>query len=176
MQASSFGAIGVMSEAKEDPIKYTLGEGIVLAYLGENNKYKYGLLFRGNQKLSDKVFRVGGLGGKFKDGYCQLIHYPNFKDKGNLAEGNHCIVDTTGKIVLTQEGLMTSPYHLKGVIATMNKKYYNLLTGEVITEGYSNVRSENFVFVENIDGVEKFKHQKRVYKIDYRTGSFEIFV
>jgi len=40
-----------------------------------DNKNKYSHLYKDGIKVSDEIFRKGGLCHGFKDGYCSLIHY-----------------------------------------------------------------------------------------------------
>ena len=108
------------------------------------------------------------MGSGFKDNnYCMLINYTNTKDSGT-----HCIIDIDGKIVFKQKNILNYLYYLKDVIATMDKEYYNLLTGEIITKGSNSINSENYLFVENRYNKE---FALGVYRIEYSTGKFEIF-
>ena len=71
----------------------------------------------------------------------------------------------------------STPYHVAGIIATVDSHYYNLRTGSVITKAdQSSMISDEFIFVENkyaFAGGEKFP--LGVYKINFKTGEFEIF-
>ena len=174
--------------SQKAPLNYhKLEHGITLNYLEiEDNQSHYGLLFRNGKKLSDIIFRVGGMGGSFKDNpYCMLIEYGNFHSalkttKAIKSLGNHCIIDANGKIVLTQEkGALQGLYYLKGCIAVSNNYYYNLITGEIITKGDNTITSNEFLFIENrysnLYGTDKGKYQLGVYKVNWITGEYELF-
>lgn len=103
-----------------------------------------------------------------KRNYCNLIQYDTIK-----SFGNHCIIDTNGKIVLiSSKNSLDYPYYLKGCIAIMKETYYNLLTQQIITKGSHTINSDKYLFVEN----HYFNdYKKGVYKIEYETGNYEIF-
>jgi len=86
-------------------------------------------------KVSDDIFRKGGLCHGFKEGYCGLIHYTRTneskKNDDGFSFGESVIINTDGKICLTREGLDYA-YHSGGNVASMGGYYYNLLTGEKI--------------------------------------------
>lgn len=169
---------------KTEEEKNSLGEGIRLVPVPEDEleEYKddtrssYSYLYKGDEKLSDAFFRKGGMCNGFKDGYCSLIEYvPNDRKGGST----HVIINTDGEVVLEEEGLKT-PYHVKGIIGSLDSVFYNLETGEIIAKG-NTINSENFLFVENRYNwdYETKKIGKEiplgVYKICYKTGEVEHF-
>jgi len=96
---------------------------------------KYSHLYKDGVKISNKIFRRGGLCSGFKEGYCGLIHYtrtkePKKNDSG-FSFGIHVIVNGDGKICLEGKSL-DSPYHTGGNVGSVGDYYYNLLTGEKI--------------------------------------------
>ena len=100
-----------------------------------NISMKYSHLYKDGVKISDEIFREGGLCAGFKEGYCALIHYtrteePKKSDSG-FSFGNSVIIDTKGKICLSRTGL-DYPYHVGGNVGLVGNYYYNLLTGEKI--------------------------------------------
>ena len=120
---------------------------------------KYSHLYKDGVKVSDEIFRKGGLCHGFKEGYCGLIHYtrtkePKKSDSG-FSFGNHVIVNTEGKICLEGKGL-DYPYHSGGNVGSVGDYYYNLLTGEMICRRPSSV----------ITGVECLYLEHR-YNFDY---------
>ena len=133
----------------------------------ENNRDLYSQLYKtqGNQlvKLSDNIYRKGGMCSNFEDGYCSLIKY----DKAEEGLGNHCIVNEKGEIAL-QGSTFNYPYHKKGVVASMDNKYYHLETGEVLAEGSSSFSSKDYIFVQS-------RWDGPVVKIKFEDGSVEIF-
>lgn len=150
-----------------------LGRGMRLVPLDfESNSENYSHLYKDGVKLSDVVFRRGGLCSGFgKNDYCALISYPEF-DGERGGWGNHCIVDLNGEIALNSDNQFDWMYYKKGVIATKKDVYYNLLTGKPIVAGRDRINSERFLFVEKSYG-DDYTHG--VYKIEYATGEFEIF-
>ena len=104
----------------------------------ENSKIvnmKYSHLYKDGVKVSDDIFREGGLCHGFKDGYCVLIHYTRTneskKNDNGFSFGNSVIINTEGKICLSRTGL-DYPYHTGGNVGSAGNYYYNLLTGEKI--------------------------------------------
>ena len=130
----------------------------------------YSYLYKDGKKVSDNIYRKGGMGNGFRDGYCALILY-----KGDGSDyGTHVLIDSEGDIALSQVKSGDHLYHKRGVIATMGSIYYNLLTGEPITTGSSSISSDDYIFVEcRYDYSNSF--EKGVYKIDHKTGEFEIY-
>lgn len=120
---------------------------------------KYSHLYKDGTKVSDDIFREGGLCSGFKEGYCGLIHYTRTKESKKNDEGfsfgSSVIVNTEGKVCLTRDGL-DYPYHIGGNVASVGNYYYNLLTGEKICYRPSSV----------ITGVECLYLEHR-YNFDY---------
>jgi hypothetical protein len=120
---------------------------------------KYSHLYKDGVKVSDDIFRKGGLCHGFKEGYCGLIHYirtkqPKKNDSG-FSFGDSVIINTEGKICLSRAGL-DYPYHSGGNVGSVGNYYYNLLTGEKICYRPSSV----------ITGVECLYLEHR-YNFDY---------
>jgi len=103
---------------------------------------KYSHLYKDGVKVSDDIFRKGGLCHGFKEGYCGLIHYTRTneskKNDDGFSFGESVIINTDGKICLTREGLDYA-YHSGGNVGSMGNYYYNLLTGEKICRRPSTV-------------------------------------
>lgn len=120
---------------------------------------KYSHLYKDGVKISDDIFRKGGLCSGFKEGYCVLINYtrtkePKKNDEG-FSFGYSVIVNTEGKVCLSTSGL-DYPYHVGGNVGSVGNYYYNLLTGEKICYRPSSV----------ITGVECLYLEHR-YNFDY---------
>lgn len=100
-----------------------------------DNKNKYSHLYKDGVKVSDEIFRKGGLCHGFRDGYCVLIHYvlerEHEEKRLGFSSGDSVIINTDGKICLSREGL-DYPYHSGGNVGSVGNYYYNLLTGEKI--------------------------------------------
>jgi hypothetical protein len=131
-----------------------LGSGFELRPLDiENNKHEYSHLYKDGVKVSDEVFRRGGLGGDFKDGYSNLIHCTPQKDKKKYPNGfgdeTQVIINESGKVVLKKNGL-DYPYHVGGNVGSLKDFYYNLLTGDVIMpKGGTSIVAKNFLIIEH---------------------------
>jgi len=175
-----------------------IGEGLYLMELTENemdiyNKnigYKssghrtpYSYLFdrEKGKIISDNVFRKGGLGGNFKDGYCSLLVYGTLENPdGGISNG--CLIDTKGNVVLKQESL-NYIYHIGGIIASMGNYLYNLKTNKkILNPNTTKISSDEFLFIETYELNAKYydpevaKIQKRgVYKINKFTAEMEFF-
>lgn len=162
----------ILNSTIPEPDRNDLGQGIKLVpdTSIEDNRLQYCHLYKNGVKLSNSLFRKGGSTNDFKqENYCSLIKYDNLK-KDTL--GEHVIIDNTGKIVLASKDSFKYPYFHKGIIASMDSTYYNLLTGKAITKGTANIKSKQFLFIENNYNKE---FPLGVYKICYQTGEFEFF-
>jgi hypothetical protein len=141
----------------------------------ENNKNNYSLLYKDGKIISNIHFRLGGIPKRFgKDNdFCSLIAYPELNTKKEEGTwGNHCIINMKGEVVLMANKFETSFYYWGGALATIKDVIYNLYTLEPIVESTSKIESENFYFAENR---YNDKYQKGVYKINKKTGEYEIF-
>lgn len=139
----------------------------------ENDSSQYYNLFKDGKKISDKIFRRGGISSGFKKGdYCSLIVYGD--DKIGVG-GTHCIVDMQGKIVHKQSKGLSYPYLAGGVIVSDDNWYYNLLNGEKLVRGRESVSSKDFIFVESSFYSEDGDWQEGVYQIEKKTGKVKIF-
>jgi hypothetical protein len=147
-----------------------------------NNSNNYSYLYKESHLVDTRIFRLGGMSMGFKDKpYCNLIYYgqstSKLKDAKKIKSfGEHCIIDTNGKIVFKQDNVLQFPIYLQGVIVNVKDKYYNLLTGKIIVEGSKSISSTEFLFVEHKYNFD-YMHQSPigVYKIDWNTGEYEYF-
>lgn len=132
-------------------------------------KLKYSQLYKDGVKISDDIFRKGGLCNGFKDGYCELIKYERKETSlDGFDTGSHVIVNGDGKVCLTNNGL-DYPYHMGGHLGSLGGYYYNLLTGEKICVRPSNtVNGKNFLIIENRYNFDYYevKLPVGVYKLD----------
>lgn len=163
-----FGGGGLFKEPKPVNPYEDLNDGFELRPIklskkeSENSRIvnsKYSHLYKDGVKVSDEIFRKGGLCTGFKEGYCGLIHYTRTKESKKNDEGfsfgSSVIVNTEGKVCLTRDGL-DYPYHSGGNVGSVGNYYYNLLTGEKICYRPSSV----------ITGVEYLYLDNR-YNFDY---------
>lgn len=168
------------------PLYESLGDGYELRpieilseggqFVVENRK-DYSHLYHNGLKVSDDVFRKGGMGGRFKDGYCELIHYtpvanPKKSDDG-FSYGTFVIINHLGEICLTDNESSDHPHHIGGHIASIGNYIYDLRTGKAITPRSSTVISaKNSLIIEH-----SYKWYNKevelplgVYQIDYATA------
>lgn len=183
------GLLGLIVEESREVYPYErLGEGFELRPIelteeqakdSHTANLKYSHLYRNGDKVSDHIFRKGGLGGEFKDGYCQLIHYTRTTEKGKNNSGFnfgvHVIVNRKGEICLSSEGVSYYPSHYGGNLGKLRDTYYNLITKEPILTCSSSdsINSKNYVFVQHrYDWYDK-NLPLGVYRIDKLTCEFE---
>jgi hypothetical protein len=131
--------------------------------------------------IRNTLYRKGGMGGTWKDGYCELIKYIEEEysdsitkiaaDKPHLA-GHWCIINEKGeeKVVTKQFEYI---YHQGGIIYSINNTYYNIETGEVYCKGNHSISSSQFIFADNIYHTDKEK--MGIWKINKFDGTYEIF-
>jgi len=164
-----------------------LGEGYYLVPLEDldNNRSNYSYLYKEDNKISDKIFRKGGLGGNWKGDYIDLIVYTKKKlsrtgkppkstdPKWEFSSGIHCVVNKDGIVVYEAERMTSYPYLYGGCLLGVDNTIRNLKTNTIILKyGGSILKSDKFLFVQN----EYNKDYKQgVYKIEIETGNFEVF-
>jgi hypothetical protein len=136
----------------------------------------YSHLYRNNEMITDLVFRKGGMGGPFKDGYCSLIHYkkssdPKKRDRYGFDFGKHVIIDEHGNIKL-EGGSFSSdhPYHVGGHLASINNSFYDLRTGKIIAPKSSSTMKGKtcLIFEHRYDWYDK-NFPLGIYRIDFST-------
>lgn len=139
------------------------------------NTNKYSHLYKDGVKVSDEIFRKGGLCHGFKDGYCTLIHYvlerEHEEERLGFSSGESVIINTDGKVCLSKEGL-DYPYHSGGNVGSMGNYYYNLLTGEKICYRPSSVIvGEECLYLDNRYNFDYYevKLPVGVYKLNKNT-------
>lgn len=177
---------GVLSKKKEKENPYqNLGSGYELRpiemtdekgnYIPNTNKYS-NLYFKG-EKISEEVFRKGGLGGDYKDGYFDLIHYTKEKDPkksdNGFSFGIHVIVNDKGEIVFRGNGIADYPSHIGGHLLSSKDYIYDLRTGKAIApKGASTIRGTNFIIIEHRYSWydKEINLPLGIYKIDLKTA------
>ncbi len=134
-------------------------------------------------KLSDTLYRKGGLGGEFKYGYILLLKYTEQfyddsitkdKDQKRHLSGSWCILNKDGEEKVNFDSYK-SPYLCGGLIYSLDNKYYNIETGYFYGGSYSNfLYSKKFIFLDNnMYGGDESK--RGIIKINKFDGSFELF-
>ena len=155
-----------------------LGDGFELRPIKEDDELEYSHLYKDGVKISNEVFRRGGICSGFKDGYCQIIQYQPKKDKKKYPDGygdsRHVIVNAEGKIVLSCESSFDSIYHTGGNVASKGDVYYNLLTGEpIIYKSSTTIKGAKAIIIEHRYDFDYMKKvvdvPKGVYSLDLIT-------
>ena len=119
--------------------------------------YKDGLL------VTKDIFREGGFGGRWKDGYMELIKYTEalfdlniIKHSSNknrkYLKGSHCVIDSNGDVKFVSSDhvqLNDAAVHLGGDIFIHKKRVFNMKTGKTYTNCYNkDFVTDDYVFVE----------------------------
>jgi hypothetical protein len=141
------------------------------------NRDKYSHLYHNGLKVSDKIFRKGGTGGRFKDGYISLIYYTqkahHTKEKHGSDFGTHVIIDGLGDIKLKPTSSFSYPNHIGGHLGSVNDYIYDLRTGVAITPKPSNtIVGENCIIIEHRYSWcnKEVELPLGIYKIDFQTA------
>jgi hypothetical protein len=141
-------------------------------------------LYKDGVKVSDTLYRIGGMGANIKNDYFILLKQveafyskdimkmSESKDPKHL-ENRSCIIDKNGKEKVCFDSF-DSPYLTSGVVYSLGNKYYNIETGECYCKYSSHVlKSGQYIFLDNEFDDDKSKCG--VIKIDKYDGSYEIF-
>jgi hypothetical protein len=140
------------------------------------NRSKYSHLYHNGLKVDDKIFHKGGMGGDFRDGYANLIHYKVDKSREEgLGFGIHVIINHLGDICLSGTGISSYPSHCGGNVGKLKDTYYNLKTGEEILTCSSSgsINGKAFIIVEHQYDWYNKALPLGIYKIDKWTCEFE---
>ncbi len=159
---------------------YELREIEILAEGGQfvvENREKYSHLYHNDLKVSNEVFRRGGTGGKFKDGYCKLIHYiektPHTEKRHGFDFGTHVIINHLGDIKMKGEGISSYPAHIGGHLGSLGNYVYDLRNGKAIApKSSTTITGTNCIIVEHrYDWYDKeVKLPLGIYRIDFQTA------
>jgi hypothetical protein len=136
------------------------------------NRNEYSHLYHNELKVSNLIFRRGGLGGTFINGYCQLIHYTQKKEhtekQHGFDYGVHVIINKLGDICLSGSGISSYPSHYGGNVGKLKDTFFNLCTGEEILtcSSSSSINGQNFIIVEHRYDWYNKELPLGVYRID----------
>jgi hypothetical protein len=153
---------GTHNEPKEVYPYERLGDGYELrpieiltedGQFNVENRNKYSHLYHNALKVSDEIFRKGGIGGKFENGYCSLIRYtldkPHTEKLDGFNSGTHVIVNHLGDICIESTGL-DYPYHLSWHIASIGNYLYDLRNGKAIAPKSSTIiEGKKYIIIEH---------------------------
>lgn len=134
-------------------------------------------LYHNDLKVSNLIFRKGGMSNGFKDGYCSLIHYVRTKEpkKNNsgFSFGNHVIINHLGEIVLGASSSLDHPNHIGGHLASIGNYIYDLRTGKAIApKSSTTIKGVNCIIIEHrYDWYDKeVKLPLGIYRISLHTA------
>lgn len=153
------------------PVELTAGYCKVWNVLSNTEFYH---LYNDGLKISDTLYRVGGLGRTIKDGYFMLLKQVESRYKNNVtpvkADKLHladtwCILNEEGEEKVIFEKF-DSPYLMGGQVYKLNNRFFNIETKELYCETYQSISSESHIFLEQGNKV------RMVHKI---TGAVKIF-
>ena len=161
-------------ELRPIEIKESTNDGDII-----ENRENFSHLYFNGELMCDKIFRKGGMGGDFKDGYCSLIYYiqkeNHTKKRHGFDFGTHVIINKLGNIVLSGGGISDYPSHRGGNVGKLKDSYYNLLNGQVILTASSSdtINSKNYIILEHRYDWYNKELPLGIYKIDKKTCSIE---
>lgn len=155
------------------PIEILVEDGQTIV----ENRDNYSHLYHNELKVSNEVFRKGGMGGKFKDGYCSLIHYtqkqPHTEKNHGFDFGIHVIIDHLGNIKMKGGGISSYPRHIGGHLASLDNYIYDLRIGEAIAPKSSTMLTgSNCVIIEHRYSWynKEVELPLGIYRIDFQTA------
>lgn len=126
--------------------------------------------------LSPTLYRKGGFGGKWVDGYMQLLKCTESRSKNGQNNGylsNHnCIIDVNGKEKYYSGSVLESVYLRPGGIYVHSSKYFNVRNNLLYCESYTYMVTKDYTFLDN--KYDKDESRRGVMKISHLDGSYEI--
>lgn len=154
-----------------------LGNGLKLVPIDmKDNNMEYSHLYKDDIKLSDDIFRKGGICTGVKDGYVSLIHYLPNKDKKNKEKFDHgtfVIVNEQGKICLSGKGVSDYTHHIGGNLGTVGKYIYDMRNGNIIfRKDAKYFMGSDCIVIEHrysFHNTNEFTHELGIFKIDLFT-------
>ncbi len=129
-----------------------------------------------------EIYRVGVLDCNVKDGYFLLIkqvedYYSDEitkdkKQKPHLA-GLWCILDKDGNEKYVAPDIMTHPYLHGGLLYSVNKKLYNIETGEFYGDSQTTMSTKKYLFLNN--PYDQDHTRRGVIRVNKKTGNYKIY-
>ena len=144
------------------------------------NDSDFSQLYLHDKLVTDTIFRKGGSGGKFKDGYCELIVYvqkqPHTDIRHGFDFGTHVIINEDGNIVLSGEGVTDYPHHYGGNIGKLGDTLYDLRTQQpFMVKGSTMIEGKESIIVNHLYNWDKkvLNIPLGIYLIDKLTCSYK---
>jgi hypothetical protein len=152
-----------------------IGHGLSLIPFDED----YCHLYKGDKQISPLIFRKGGLGGSFKDNYCELLTYTiegkSKNGKNKYSFGTWVIINPKGEVVFTCSKSFGHGYLLGGCLFSYDEYLWNLDTGKaIIRKGYgSYINGKNTITLEHHDSTyyKEVRVSSGIYQINKNTGT-----
>jgi len=146
----------------------------------------FGVLMLDGEVINDNLYRIGGLSVFDRDDtYMALLlqveaHYSKDIMKMSKSNGtsNHldnqtAFINRNGEIKVVFDNTLNYPYLEGGCIYSLNRKYYNIETNELICSGSGTVKSRDFLFIESRYHLDKTK--RGVYQININNGTYVLY-
>jgi hypothetical protein len=133
VEKSPYTQLGEGFELRPIEIKNQAGKVI-------ENRDKYSTLWRDGKEVTDLVFRKGGVGGDFKNGWCDLILYRKDPTKATGFDyGVWVLINRDGEVILESKKFSSNhPKYIGGIIGELDGYYYNLITKQKVAPTGSN--------------------------------------
>jgi len=150
-------------------------------FLSYNREGDFIQIYRDGELISEELFRFGGVGGRWQDGFMILIHYfestyeDKYSDEAKLRAKKKkpylmkpcldhlwCIIDESGKMIYeTKEKFHHDLYQVASFIFVEKERYFDARTGHVYTEnGRTKMVTDDYVFIE-VWGSEGYGREKK---------------
>lgn len=136
-------------------------------------------------KINDTLYRKGGMGGKFSDGYCIIIKYIEAEYSDDITidpkrkkhlDSYFCVINENGEEKMVSDKFETIT-HYGGLLFSVRglscsySKLYNIETGECFGEISDELNSNEFLFFRFLETYST----KGVKKVNKYTGEVEFF-
>jgi len=138
-------------------------------------------LYVDGKKMTDTLYRIGGMGAKLKDPYFQVLKYTEEYYDDNITtdpkrkphlSGCWCIIDNNGVEKVTVRHF-DHLYLQGGQIFSVNNKYYNIETGELYGDScYKTMSTKNFIFIDN--SYDSDQSKQGVIQVTKATGESKL--
>jgi len=142
----------------------------------------FGYLYADGVKVSNTLYRIGGMGHGSNDRYVHIIKHVEAIYEKNITtdpkrkrhlESHFCIVDSNGVEKVVFDSSFDSGYLGNGITYTKASKHYNIETGELYCDACESMSTSKFLFLNN--AYDKDKTKRGVMKINIVDGTYELF-